>query len=166
MIIRDNQGRILVIERAGYPQAIALPAGHVDKDENFREAAVRETKEEVGIEILDQAIAFQAKIDNPCQREKGTHHLWQVYTATDWKGQAKAGSDVKSCYWITIEELKKIANRTEYFMEKYNIPYEKVGRLTKAIFGDPNNPQTDIEWLEQMGLEPVWYYMLKKIGII
>ncbi len=52
-------------------------------------------------------------------------------------------------------------------MKKYGIPYDNVGKLTVAIFGnDPALKNTDPEWKEQMGLEPVWYYILKKAKVI
>ncbi|MDP1689523.1 MAG: NUDIX domain-containing protein [bacterium] len=42
---------LLMIERKNFPKSYALPAGHLDGD-TFDIAARRETKEEVGINIL------------------------------------------------------------------------------------------------------------------
>lgn len=52
ILIRD--GLILVQKRKGsklWPGYYALPAGHIDAGENQYEALVRETKEELGIDI-------------------------------------------------------------------------------------------------------------------
>lgn len=163
-IIRDGES-VLVIERRNYPEAYALPAGHVDEGEPFSKAALRETREEVGFSVEGNKLVFREDIDNPCKREGGTHHRWGVYDASSFTGEFKAGSDAKKCRWVTRQELARMAERTEYFMRKYDIPYTEVGKLTRAIFGaDPSQKRTDSEWKEQMGLEPVWYYMLKKIG--
>lgn len=168
-IIRDASDRILVIDRHNYPQAVALPAGHVDGDKSFSEAALRETAEEVGIVIPEakNVLVFQEKIDNPCKREDGSHHLWGVYSAVCWTGEVRAGSDAKNFRWLSPTSLQDLAFRTQMLSEKYEIPCSQVGRLTKAIFGDdPTGADTDVHWLMNPGLEPVWWYMLKKIGIL
>ncbi len=166
-IIRDGE-KIVVIERANYPEAYALPAGHVDDtDVDFSHAMTRELQEEAGILVLENKLVFKEDIDNPCKRAGGSHHLWEVYKAVRWSGTLKAGDDAKKADWFKPEELKKIAQRTEYFMKKYGIPYDRVSELTIAIFGkNPEDKATDPEWKEEMGLEPVWYYILKKVGII
>jgi len=165
-IIRDGN-KIVVIERANYPEAFALPAGHVDGDPNFYDAMLREIKEEAGLEVEENKLVFEEDINNPCKREGGTHHLWKVYEALNWSGELKAGSDAKKAVWFSPAELQKIAARTEYFMKKYGISHDKVCELTVAIFGkNPEEKATDSEWKQEMGLEPVWYYILKKLGII
>ena len=54
LIIKNKDGKILLQRRQGtklWPGFLALPAGHIDKGENAYEAAVREAKEELGINI-------------------------------------------------------------------------------------------------------------------
>ena len=161
-IIRDGE-KIVLIERKNYPESYALPAGHVDADINFADAAIRESQEEVGVTILENKMVFREDIDNPCKREGGSHHLWEVYDAVKWNGELKASSDAKSYLWADTDALIRLARRTEYFIQKYGIPYTEVGKLTVAIFGaDPNLKTTDLEWKAEMGLEPVWYYILKE----
>ena len=153
---------LLMIERLNYPQAFALPAGHLDGD-SYEDGAKRETKEEVGLEIVDNDCLFHCQVDNPCKRENGTRHNWKIYRAHFWNGEVKAVSDAKRFFWASPERLRELAKRTEYFMGKYGLPFDRVGDLTKAIFGDPQAKKTDPEWVQEMGLEPVWYYLLKKI---
>lgn len=165
-IIRGGE-KIVVITRKNYPEAYALPAGHVDGDPNFTDAMIREIKEEAGLLVEENKSVFRESIDNPCKREGGSHHLWEVFEALRWSGELKAGSDAKEARWFSSADLKRIAERTEYFIKKYGISYEQVGKLTVAIFGkNPEDKATDPEWKEEMGLEPVWYYILKKLGLI
>jgi len=163
-IIRLYNGDLVYIERKSYPQAYALPAGHVDGDNPWSAGVERECKEEVGIEIVKNTLVFKEEIDNPCKREGGSHHLWEVYQAEEWNGEPNAGDDAKAAYWGSAEKIGELARRTEYFMAKYGIPYDGVGALTRAIFGDPALKNIDPEWVSEMGLEPVWYYILKKLG--
>ena len=54
LIIKNKEGKILLQRRQGtklWPGFLALPAGHIDKGENAYEAAIREAKEELGIDI-------------------------------------------------------------------------------------------------------------------
>ena len=59
LIIRNEDGNILLQRRQGtklWPGFLALPAGHIDEGENAYEAAIREAKEELGINILSSDI--------------------------------------------------------------------------------------------------------------
>ena len=165
-IIFEENGKILLIERHNYPQAVALPAGHLDGDKPNGNA-ILESSQEVGLALTDMNLFWHNTVDNPCKREGGNHHDWWIFKARKWSGEVKAGDDAKKAFWSSYEELQKFAARTEYFMRKYNIPYTEVGRLTKEIFGDvPAEKKTDPEWQAEMGLEPVWYFILKALKLI
>ncbi|MEK9177792.1 MAG: NUDIX hydrolase, partial [Patescibacteria group bacterium] len=45
-----NDDKLLLIERGKRPYGFAVPAGHVDGDKTFEIAAIRELKEEVGLD--------------------------------------------------------------------------------------------------------------------
>lgn len=54
LIIKNENGDVLLQRRQGtklWPGYLALPAGHIDEGENAYEAAIREAREELGIEI-------------------------------------------------------------------------------------------------------------------
>lgn len=164
-IIFENSDEILLIKRFNYPEAIALPAGHLDGDDPIGNAK-RESGEEVGLLPGKLELVFDGGINNPCKRDGGNYHYWFVFKAGFWNGELKAGSDAKEAFWVSKDRLKEYARRTEYFMKKYNVLYNEVGRLTFAIFGDPAQKNTDAEWKDEMGLEPVWYKILKELKII
>jgi ADP-ribose pyrophosphatase YjhB (NUDIX family) len=50
VVIIDNQGKIVLTKRNDLP-VWCLPGGHVEDGESFVEAAIREAKEETGLEI-------------------------------------------------------------------------------------------------------------------
>ena len=162
---KGGAGEILMIERYDYPESFTLPSGHGD-GLALEAAAKKETEEETGIEIMENKLLWKGTINNQCRREGGDHHIWEVFEAINWAGEPNADSDAKNFFWALPARLRQLANRTEYFMEKYNIPYDRVGDLTKAIFGDPKEQKTDVEWRGDNGLEPVWYYILKQVKIL
>ncbi len=163
-IIRKD-GDFLMIDRHNYPESFAFVAGHGD-GLALDAAAKKETQEEVGITIIENKLLWRGTINNQCKRVGGDHHLWEIFETVSWSGEPKAGDDAKSFFWAMPERLRQLANRTEYFMKKYDINYDRVGDLTKAIFGDPVNKLTDVEWSKDGGLEPVWYFILKQIEIL
>ena len=114
----------------------------------------------------DGALVWRGRIENPCKREGGDHHVWEVYEAGSFTGELKAGDDAKSYFLAAPEELRRLAKRTEYFMKKFGIVWTDVGALTRAIFGSPADKTTDPEWKGEMGLEPAWYFILKQMKVI
>ena len=59
LIIKNENNEILLQKRNNtklWPNRIALPAGHIDEGENAYEAAIREAKEELNIEISRENI--------------------------------------------------------------------------------------------------------------
>ena len=155
----------VVIERHNYPQAFAFVAGHCDGD-NFANAATKESREEAGVEIIKNKLVWSGKIDNPCKREGGSFHDWEIFEAESWHGDLVPGDDAKRFFLGSLDNLKKLGARTDYFAKKYGINYEKVGELTLKIFGSPTERITDPEWVAEPGLEPVWYFILKQIDTI
>jgi len=128
----------------------------VDGDSN---AVIRETNEETGLVITENKLVFRRELANPCKRSGGDHHLWEVYQAVSWNGELKKGSDAKQVFWASLEDVRKFAARTEHVMQKNNLHLNNIAELTKAVLNDE-------EWMAQMGLEPVWYYILKDIKLI
>lgn len=68
-VIRDEKGRYVLVQEA-QPKVYGLwniPAGHVDKGESIRDAAIRETKEETGydVELLDKIDVYHEEIQEP-----------------------------------------------------------------------------------------------------
>lgn len=165
--IAGNFGKCVVaIERRNYPEAYALPAGHLDGDD-FLACIIREANEEVGLNLLPTELArsFQGTIANPCKRQGGSYHDWDVWRLRENAPMPvlKAGSDAKTAKLVSWDELFVWAKRTEYFMKKYGCLWTEVGILTNKIFGHPAEKKTDPEWLAEMGLEPVWYFILRHL---
>ncbi len=90
LIIEYNKG-IVLIKRKNPPEGWALPGGFVEYGESLEAAAVREAKEETGldVELLRQFHAYS----DP-KRDPRHHTITIVFLATA-KGNAVAGDDAK-----------------------------------------------------------------------
>lgn len=102
-LIKKDHKYLLVQE--GQPKAYGLwnlPAGHVDKGEKIREAAIREAKEETGYDVrLIKEIAIL--------HEDATNAVKHVFSANIIGGEISFKSDeILDVKWLTFEEIKTI----------------------------------------------------------
>ncbi len=90
LIIEYNNG-IILINRKNPPEGWALPGGFVDYGESLEAAAVREAKEETGldVELLRQFHAYSDPKRDP------RHHRITIVFIAKAKGKAVAGDDAK-----------------------------------------------------------------------
>jgi 8-oxo-dGTP pyrophosphatase MutT (NUDIX family) len=82
-----------------------MPAGHIDPDETPREAAVRESKEEVGIEVLPDDIDFVHIQYN--RNAKGRHDRTHYYFKIECCDQEPVNKEPHKCsetMWIKAGE--------------------------------------------------------------
>ena len=93
VIIDMGAGMILMVERKNEPHDWALPGGFVDVGETIEEAALREVREECGldVELIRQFHCYS----NP-KRDPRSHTVSVVFIARGW-GKATAGDDAAKC---------------------------------------------------------------------
>ncbi len=120
-IIIEHKGGIVLIKRKYTPKGWALPGGFVEYGESLESAAVREAKEETG---LDVRLARQFHTYSNPKRDARRHTISTVYVAKG-KGALKAGDDAKEAEVFRKNKLpsplmfdhKKILN--DYFTGRY-----------------------------------------------
>lgn len=121
LIIDTGAGLIVLVERKNEPFGWALPGGFVDLDESAEEAAMREAKEETGLEI--ELVRQFHLYSNPGRDPRGATAS-MVFLARA-KGTPKAGSDAKNVQIFHQGNLppdicfdhRQILN--DYFLERY-----------------------------------------------
>jgi len=90
----DRPGRpIVLIERAHPPLGWAVPGGFVDVGETLEQAAVREAKEETGLDV--RLTALLGIYSDPRRDPRG-HTVTAVYVS-EASGTPKAADDAKTC---------------------------------------------------------------------
>lgn len=100
-IFRDD-GRVLLASRTKAPSDgfFSLPGGRVETGETLREAAIRETMEEVGIEIEILGFADHAEIIE--QNETGSpsvHYVVCCFAARWIAGEPQTGPEAGEILW-------------------------------------------------------------------
>lgn len=110
LIIRNEEKQILLQRRQGtklWPGFLALPAGHIDEGENAYDAAIREAKEELGIEISIDNIIDTFVVN---RRNKSLPPYYDVYFEIDnYTGKLKINEPEKcsELVWSDINNLPK-----------------------------------------------------------
>ncbi|RMG69840.1 MAG: NUDIX hydrolase [Nitrospirae bacterium] len=120
-IIIETPGGIVLIKRKNPPYGWALPGGFVDYGESLEEAALREAKEETGLDIklIRQFHTYSAP-----DRDERFHTITTVYIARA-EGTPRAADDAKEARVFTRENLpddiafdhRDILN--DYFNKRY-----------------------------------------------
>jgi len=100
VIIRAGDS-VVLIERRNPPSGWALPGGFVDYGETLEAAALREVREETGLEVAALA-QFRAYSDP--RRDPRQHNVTVVFTARG-SGPLQAGDDAKGARWFPLDAL-------------------------------------------------------------
>jgi ADP-ribose pyrophosphatase YjhB (NUDIX family) len=103
IIIQVAGKGIILIERRNPPFGWAIPGGFVDYGETLEAAAVREAREETGMELVNLT-QFHAYSD-PSRDPRG-HTVSVVFTAIG-RGVPMAADDAKSLQIFPLERLPK-----------------------------------------------------------
>lgn len=159
VIVKNPDGKILLIERKKNNPGWALPAGHQDGD-GAEKGAKRELKEEVGLTADYLRPRLMITLKNPCKREGGTYHRWTIFIAEKWHGEVKKSEEeVISFVWADKEMILEFARRLERFLEENNLSLDNLPAVVKAT----NKLES---WKRILGLEPPMYVLFKELKII
>lgn len=108
LIIKNKEGEILLQRRQGtklWPGFLALPAGHLDVGEDAYEAAIREAKEELDIDIKVDNISDVFVVN---RKNKSLFPYYDVYFELNgYNGEIKINEPNKcsELVWFSINSL-------------------------------------------------------------
>ena len=94
--VRDERGHLLVVRKAT-SRLFQLPGGKLEPGESPRDAGVRETREEVGLELHD--VRELGRFEAPAANEPGAVVESTIYTA-ETDGTPVAAAEIAEARWI------------------------------------------------------------------
>ncbi|MBU0668248.1 NUDIX domain-containing protein [Patescibacteria group bacterium] len=113
-ILLEENGKILMLRRCntGFADGqYSLVAGHVEKGESFKEAAIRESHEEIGINIQKEDLEFFHVMYRETESEE---RLDVFFAAKRWNGEIinMEPSKCDDLIWVDLNQLP--ANCLDY----------------------------------------------------
>lgn len=101
---------IVLIKRAKFPfqDKLVLPGGHIEKDEDFEMACIREVAEEVGLDISNRTLSFVKKLSEPDRDPRPQPRISYVFWVDfdcDITDKLCAGSDAQEVCVMLLSEL-------------------------------------------------------------
>lgn len=99
--VRDDEGRVLLILRANEPGRgqWSVPAGRIEAGETPAEAAVREVREETGLEVVLGDVLWRGAVGE---------FVVTDFAATVCGGVLRAGDDAADARWFTVDEVRTL----------------------------------------------------------
>jgi nucleoside triphosphatase len=100
VFIFNQQGELLLLQSHKWPGAYVVPGGHVELGERLEETAVREAKEETGLDIYDlEFILFQQFIYDPAFW-KHRHFIFFDFAAKTDSRDVMLNDEAQAYIWI------------------------------------------------------------------
>jgi 8-oxo-dGTP pyrophosphatase MutT (NUDIX family) len=117
--IRDEAGEYLVQQRAhdrpAEPGVWATTAGYVQAGEDGLAAALRETREELGLRLA----AEQLRLEQRATQDNRLEEIWLARVTRAALGRPRPGPEVADWKWASKAALVQSAARGEFFAYSY-----------------------------------------------
>lgn len=135
MIIDKENNKVLVQDRVKSWKGINFPGGHVEGKESIMDAAIREVKEETGLDVWDL---------HPCgiihwyNDRTGERYLVFNFKTENWRGTLLSQTDEGKVFWVDIDELPGL-NLAEGFGERLPMFLEDKYSEGFAVWNEEEN---------------------------
>ncbi|MDO8657331.1 MAG: NUDIX hydrolase [Candidatus Levybacteria bacterium] len=130
----DKNNQVLVIKRASNllrGNKYAIPGGFLDRDENAREATLRELFEETGLKG-EISLLFRVN-DSPDRPKEDRQNVDFIYIVKIVGGEIKISAETASVNWFSLENLPSeeefafdhrdsIIRYFEYLKKEFELP--------------------------------------------
>ncbi len=129
-----REGRVLLAQRAAAPLAglFTLPGGVVETGESLADAAVREMREEVGVEA--RILAFNRHVEVIQRDEAGAvarHYVIASFVGAWLAGEGTTGPEASAVVWATRGDLDHLAV-TDHLIPLLEAAWTMVGTAGSA----------------------------------
>lgn len=100
VFIFNPRGELLLLQSHKWPGKYVVPGGHVDLGESLEGAAIREAREETGLEVYDlKFVCFQEFIHDP-SFWKRRHFIFFDYACRADTVEVKLNEEAEAHVWI------------------------------------------------------------------
>ena len=112
---RDNEVLLMKRKNTGFKDGMySLVAGHVDEGENYKQAMVREAKEEAGIKIDKKELETLTVMH---RKSEGRTYVDIFFKTQSWEGDIE-NREPEKCSELSWYETDDLPENTVYYVEK------------------------------------------------
>ncbi len=118
MVEDKAAGKVLVQERRKSWTGLSFPGGHVEQGESIVDSAIREVKEETGLNIQN---LHHCGVIHWVHKTRSDRYIVFLYKTNDFSGELLAETDEGRVFWISIDELKseKLSKNFENYIPMF-----------------------------------------------
>jgi len=141
MMFNRDLTHCLLVQQCGSSTSITFPKGKKSKDESGIECAIRETKEEVGIDVSDKILDLSVTVF-----DKITFYL-VLNVDMNHRFKTNTRNEISKIFWFDLRKVNEVKNNSNYkiFVTAYkqmesiikeykaHMFYFDVGKIGKAI---------------------------------
>ena len=103
VFIFNQKGKLLLIKSHKWPDKYVVPGGHVELGERIEDTAIREAKEETGLDIYDlEFINFQQFIYDP-SFWKPRHFIFFDYACRTESTRVVLNDEAEEHVWVQLD---------------------------------------------------------------
>lgn len=117
-LVLEKDNKILFMKRknTGYEDGkFCLPGGHVEKNEEIKEAMIREAKEEIGIELKSEDLILYKVLNRKINQD--VEYIDFIFKATKWLKEI-GNKEPEKCEEIVWFDKNEISENTIEFVKE------------------------------------------------
>lgn len=136
VMIQDKAtGKVLVQNRVKSWKGLSFPGGHLEDGESFYDCAVREVKEETGLDVYHLK---SCGIVHWLNKKTFDRFMVFLYKTTEYSGELISECDEGRNFWITIDKMQSTPSENQ--MSKNYLPMFLEDKYSEA-FGPWNDDE-------------------------
>lgn len=138
---------LLGVKKTGFGQGKMLGiGGKVDAGESVIEAACREVREEIHVDIDPKNLSEGGRVEFIFPESSGWHHEVYIYTSKNWQGTPTETAEIKP-EWVAKSQIpfEKMWDDAKYWLPKI-LQHQPVN--AKIFYGEDLKTVRSVEWLK------------------
>jgi len=145
MIRNTKNNEVLVQNRKRKYLGWSFPGGHVEKGESFYNCAVREVKEETGLDVFNLKYCG---VVHWAHKETNARYTCFMYEGNEFTGTLITETDEGEQFWVKTEDLKNTP-REKFSSEHYCLSplFHEYGKYSEVFITlDEEGHEFDVEY--------------------